>query len=131
LFSGLKFINTRGQTAIEAAALNEGWNMNHRQRAALITIFTSTFCSFTAAQKEPDWQMVLATETIMIAARINQEELIDGRYVHAQGQQINDMGKDGLRSTSITSYIFDCQEPKKVALLQTHFVIHKSTSAMM
>jgi hypothetical protein len=98
---------------------------NFRWAITLASLSVTTVFS----QVNPDYQFILIADTGFVLARTNNKELTDGRYVIADVKTVLTINPKVSRATSVIFYSFDCQEPKKVALIESWFNLETSPNA--
>jgi hypothetical protein len=78
-------------------------------------------CGFVRSQSNTDFNLVLLSDTTVVAARIQTAELFEGRYIAAEERTQNLLKGGESRVTSIFTYAIDCKAPRKIALVGSQF----------
>jgi hypothetical protein len=73
-----------------------------------------------------DYNIVLISDTTAIGASINNNSILDGRYVLVNTKIINLFDGDRKRISSAFTYAVDCAAPKKIALIVSQFNLETS-----
>ena len=92
-------------------------------------LFAILVCGFAQGQSNTDFNLVLLSDTTVVAARALDKELFEGRYIAAEEKSLNRLKGGETRVSAVFTYAIDCKLPRKIALIASAFNLEVNAKA--